>query len=395
MNARTWPHTSSSKDRPVVQTGQWRRRRGWRSFVHGVGSSKALGNYATSSNFHHFRDTTCELLHMQIKWCQRIPKVAMIRWTVESRRSEEGCAMVELLGRLQHRLARIAACDSSVLITGETGTGKELVAQTIHALSPRRDGPLVAINCAAIPYSLFESELFGYERGAYTGAMSAHVGKLKLADGGSVFLDEVGEMAASAQVKLLRAIETKEVYRVGGRERVSFDARFIAATNQDMEPMNLPEGFRGDLFFRLAVARVHLPPLRDRCTEIPGLVARFVADLNVRFSRDVEGVGSEVMAAFLHYAWPGNVRELKNLLEATFIDSPSRVFALVDLPDPYPRLLDTGAWHSDERNEVLVALQATRGNKARAARRLHCSRMTLYRKLKKYQLDGALGRRTV
>jgi transcriptional regulator with PAS, ATPase and Fis domain len=284
-------------------------------------------------------------------------------------------------------LLKVATTECTVLITGETGTGKELAAEMIHQNSPRRKKPFVCINCVALPESLLESELFGYERGAFTGAYSSYTGKLNLADGGTVFFDEIGDMAPSAQAKILRAIEGKEIYRLGGRKGIFTDLRVIAATNQDPEQLVADGRFREDLYYRLNVARVHLPALRDRKEEIPPLLAYYLRELNQRYGREVEGFTEEALASLLHYDWPGNVRELKNLLEATFISLPSRKIAFMDLPKMFQiKLKELEGIPQGERDRMLSALFACNWNKSEAAQKLHWSRMTLYRKIAKFHI---------
>src|SRR5262247_1774119 len=235
--------------------------------------------------------------------------------------------------RVKTYLRKVAATDSHVLITGETGTGKELAAQYIHQHSRRRGNPLVTINCAALPDGLLESELFGYERGAFTGAHSSFPGKLKLADGGTVLFDEIGDMSPYAQAKILRVIETKEVYPLGGRRSVPLDIRIIAATNRDLERQTTRGELRQDLYFRLNVARVHLPPLSERKEDIPLLTDHFVQKFSAQFGRGIEGFSDEAMELLLRYDWPGNIRELMNLIERIFIDPPQEKITVADLPE--------------------------------------------------------------
>ena len=287
-------------------------------------------------------------------------------------------------------LLRAASTDSTVLITGETGTGKELAAELIHGNSLRYKKPFVCINCAALPESLVESEMFGYERGAFTGAVASKRGKFELAQGGTVFLDEIGDMSPYAQAKILRTIERKEIYRLGGSGGSPLDVRVIAATNQGPEQLVEKGKFRQDLYYRLNVARVHLPPLRDRKEDLPALVAHYIRELNQGFGREVEGFTEEAMASLLNYDWPGNVRELKNLLEATFVNLPSRKIAFVDLPKTFQhRIEQAKGLPSRERDQILSALFATNWNKSKAAQKLHWSRMTLYRKMAKYDIVTA------
>jgi len=284
-------------------------------------------------------------------------------------------------------LLKVATTDCTVFITGETGTGKELAAEMIHRNSPRHNQSFVCINCAALPESLLESELFGYERGAFTGAYSSYGGKLKLAEGGTVFFDEIGDLAPSAQAKILRAIEGKEVYRLGGKKGIFTDVRVIAATNQDPEQLVADGRFREDLYYRLNVARVHLTPLRNRKEEIPSLFEHYLRELNRRYGREVEGFTVEALASLLHYDWPGNVRELKNLLEATFVNLPSRKIAFADLPKRFQKKLkELEDLPQGERDRVLSTLFTCNWNKSKAAQKLHWSRMTLYRKMAKFHI---------
>ena len=284
-------------------------------------------------------------------------------------------------------LRKVALTDSHVLITGETGTGKELAAQYIHHHSARRAKPLVTINCAALPDGLLESELFGYERGAFTGATTSYSGKLKLADGGTVLFDEIGDMSPYAQAKILRVIETKEVYPLGGRRSVPLDIRIIAATNRDLDQRMASNEFRQDLYFRLNVARVHLPPLRERKEDIPLLTDHFVQKFSSQFGRGIEGFNEETMERLLSYDWPGNIRELMNLTEWIFIDPPGEKIGVADLPEsmryPLPGRQETVL---AERELLLYALSQTHWNKSQAAARLNWSRMTLYRKIAKYHI---------
>ena len=292
------------------------------------------------------------------------------------------------MGELQAYLERVAATDSTVLITGETGTGKELTAALIHRASRRHRRPFVHINCAAIPDTLLESELFGYERGAFTGAAAASPGKLKGADGGTVLFDEIGDMSVYAQAKILCLIESREIERLGGRRSVPVDLRLIAATNQDLDRLMAEGRFRKDLYFRLNVARIHLPPLRERKEDLAPLVDYYVREFSRRFGRDVDGVTDEALAALHHHDWPGNVRELRNVVESVFTTLCSRRIGLADLPPAYRGPAGHGGPPptEGERDRLLAALSETKWNKSKAAARLHWSRMTVYRKMAKYRL---------
>ena len=288
---------------------------------------------------------------------------------------------------LRRYIEKIAPTETSVLITGETGTGKDLVAQMVHRQSPRRHKPFVSINCAAIPDSLLESELFGCERGAFTGAEVARPGHLSAAGGGTVLLDEIGEMTPYAQVKILRALDTREIYRLGSTRKVPLDLRVLAATNQDLDGLIDAGTFRRDLYYRLNVSRVRLPPLRERREDIPALLDYYLADFNQRFQRSVEGFSDEARQLLVEYDWPGNVREVKNMLEGMFAELPNRLVTVLDAP---PALRARLARHSivphDERDRLVFALSATNWNVSEAARKLHWSRMTVYRKLAKHHL---------
>jgi DNA-binding NtrC family response regulator len=284
-------------------------------------------------------------------------------------------------------MIRIASSACTVLITGETGTGKELAAEFIHDNSPRRKEPFVCINCAAIPDSLLESELFGHAKGAFTGADSYRDGLFFSADGGTVFLDEIGDMSLCAQAKILRVIEKREVCRVGANRGTQLNIRFMAATNQDLEAMANRGSFRKDLFFRLNVARVHLPPLRERAEDIPSLLFHYCLDFSDKTGSAVPDFSEECLHDMLCYDWPGNIRELKNMVERLFLrDLPQRVEA-EDLP-PALRGHRQGitSVSPQERDTLLAALFACKWNKSEAAKKLHWSRMTLYRKIAKYQI---------
>jgi DNA-binding NtrC family response regulator len=284
-------------------------------------------------------------------------------------------------------LDRAAAASSTVLITGETGTGKELAASYIHEHSYRGGSAFVSVNCAAMPETLLESELFGYERGAFTGADGARDGKWKQADGGTLFLDEIGEMSPSAQAKILRVLDNREVCRLGGSKSQRVDVRVVAATNQPIEKLVEERKFRSDLYFRLNVARLHLPPLRERRSDIPLLVKHYVQQMNLKFRRKITGFDSEAMDKLEKYDWPGNIRELKNLVEAAFIELPDDCFDLAELPAAIAvRLASMRDMPPEEREQLLGALLKTDWNVSQAAAELQVSRMTLYRKMAKYQI---------
>jgi DNA-binding NtrC family response regulator len=285
-------------------------------------------------------------------------------------------------------IRRASATDSNVLITGETGTGKELVAELIHRNSARAKRPMVCINCAAIPDTLLESELFGYERGAFTGAVSTTPGKVEQAGGGTIFFDEIGDMSPYAQAKILRAIESREVYRLGGRRPVHLDVRVIAATNRNLDELAMNDTFRKDLYFRLNVARVQIAPLRERRADIPLLIHHYLREFNRTFRSGVREIEPEAMDRLVAYDWPGNVRELRNVIESAFATRPASRITWVDLPEWLRSRMGEREAAPDEPERIICALAATDWNKSKAAEKLQWSRMTLYRKLAKYQIDA-------
>ncbi len=289
--------------------------------------------------------------------------------------------------RLKSYLAKVAGTNSNVLVTGETGTGKELAVAMLHSASARRNKPLIPVNCAAIPQTLVESELFGHERGAFTGAHTTQQGKFQMAEGGTIFLDEIGEMDFVSQAKLLRVIESRQLYRMGSKAAIPIDVRIMAATNQDPEQMVRENRFRTDLYFRLNVARVHLEPLRNRKEDIRSLVELSIRDLNRSFGREVAGCATDAWALLENYDWPGNVRELKNLMEATFIDLESNLISVADFPETFRQRIALNGNHVDERQHLLDVLSATNWNKSKAAESLKWSRMTLYRKMARYNVS--------
>ena len=289
--------------------------------------------------------------------------------------------------QLRAQIARIAPTDSSVLITGETGTGKDVVAELIHLNSRRADKPFVCLNTAALPDTLVENELFGHERGAYTGAVAAQDGKLVAADGGTLFLDEIGDVSLGVQAKLLRAVESKTIYRVGGTRPVRFDARIVAATNQDLERAANESRFRSDLYYRLNVIRMRLPPLRERAEDIPLLVNHYLRQLNREMGRSIAGLSQRAMQTLCAYDWPGNVRELRNAVEALIVNLAPETSGIVDLPsDVVQQLAFAVGAPTTERERLLQTLAATNWNKSKAATQLHWSRMTLYRKMHEYEV---------
>jgi len=286
---------------------------------------------------------------------------------------------------------------ASVLITGETGAGKEIVARTIHKLSPRSAAPFVAINCSAIPETLMESEIFGHERGAFTGAAERRIGCFELADGGTLLLDEIGEMPAPTQAKLLRVLEDRKVRRLGSKTETPVDVRVLAATNKDPEQAVASGHLRQDLYFRLNVFHIHLPPLREHKEDIPLLAEHILRDINSKHGKNVRGIGAEVLDIFMSHTWPGNIRELRNVLERAAIMSEKDLISRSSLPGEFGKLPSKSP--SDlssikfpvgttvdamEKELILQTLQATGNNKTRAAELLGVSLKTLHNKLKEY-----------
>jgi len=277
--------------------------------------------------------------------------------------------------------------DSTVLITGETGTGKEMVARVIHESGARQKKPFICINCAAIPENLLESELFGYDPGAFTGAVGVRRGKIELAQMGAILFDEIGDMSPPAQAKILRVIEEQQISRLGGKDNIHIDVRVMAATNQDLDQLIAEGKFRNDLYYRLNVARIHVPSLRDRKEDIPLLLEHYVREFNQIFKRHVEGFTGEALEFLFQYTWPGNIRELKNIVEATFINLPQKTITLMDLPVQFKaKAKEYEHFPQAERDRILSALSATNWNRSKAAQDLRWSRMTLYRKMQKYNL---------
>jgi len=293
------------------------------------------------------------------------------------------------------RLRVVAPTKSTVLIVGESGTGKELVANALHQRSDRQDGPFTAVNCGAIPGEILESELFGHEKGAFTGAHQRRIGLIESASAGSLFLDEISELSPDLQVKLLRVLEERMVTRVGGSIQLPVDFRLIAATNRDLEGWVREGRFRQDLYYRLKVVTVNIPPLRQRLDDIPLFVQHFLNFFNDEIGRQVEGVHSSVMAALKRQSWPGNVRELRNLIESLVLFAKTDEITLEDLPMEYrvptaaPPMLDGEGWQPRtmadiEKEAILLTLEYTDGHRARASTLLEIGLRTLQRKLKEY-----------
>ncbi|MGH7270703.1 MAG: sigma-54 interaction domain-containing protein, partial [Polyangiaceae bacterium] len=311
-------------------------------------------------------------------------------------------------------LERVADTPTTVLITGESGTGKELVARALHEHSSRKEKPFIKVNCAAIPKELIESELFGYERGAFTGAVASKPGRFELASGGTLFLDEIGEIPVEMQVKLLRVLQESEFERVGGIKTIRVDVRLVAATNRDLKKLIAGGSFREDLFYRLNVVPIRLPALRERTVDIPLLVEHFLIRFNERLRKNVEGVEADTAELLSQYPWPGNIRELENVVERAVLFCDTSTLRASDLPldvrgiqamanvpqpeaDLHAALAGDGglkehvkvAMSRLERELVSRALQQTTGNVTHAARLLKISRKGLQLKMKELGLREA------
>lgn len=295
------------------------------------------------------------------------------------------------LQEIKLSLARMAASNCTVLITGETGTGKELAAEYIHRNSGRNQRPFTCINCAALADSLVENELFGHLRGAFTGADATQDGILAAANGGTVFLDEIGDMSLAAQAKILRVLENKEVCRVGATRWMQLDLRFLAATNQDLEGMAAEGKFRKDLFFRLNVASIQLPALRERREDVPLLLEHYAHEFRAHTNSSPMRFSDECLRLLTNYDWPGNIRELKNLVESLSVAEVPCPVQPQHLPCKFTSAAKSCRADQDpERESLIAALCWANGNKTAAARRLRWSRMTLYRKLIKHRLFAGI-----
>ncbi|MBI3949994.1 MAG: sigma-54-dependent Fis family transcriptional regulator [Acidobacteria bacterium] len=286
--------------------------------------------------------------------------------------------------------AQVAPQPATVLLTGESGTGKEVIARFIHRRSPRADGPFVAVNCAALTETLLESELFGHEKGAFTGASQTKRGRFELAHGGTLFLDEIAEMSVNLQAKLLRVLQEQQFERVGGTRTITVDVRVIAATNKNLVPALEEKTFREDLYYRLSVFPIHIPPLRERREDILPLAEYLVRKISGRMGQSPKPLNAEVRQALYHYHWPGNVRELQNALERALIVSKSNVILSEDLPLPFStdaRIASQPATLADiEKAAILEALARNQGNRHKTAEELGISLRTLQYRLKEYGL---------
>ncbi len=292
---------------------------------------------------------------------------------------------------------RVAPTRASVLVTGDSGVGKELVADAIHNLSPRRDGPLVKVHCAALAESLLESELFGHEKGSFTGAQARKRGRFELADKGTLFLDEIGEINQNVQIKILRVLQERKFERVGGEDTVEVDVRIVAATNKDLKEEIRKGAFREDLYYRLNVVNIHVPPLKERRDDIPLLAMAFLREFSQENGKKLDGFDPKSRQALYAYPWPGNVRELRNTIESAVVMAGSGLVGLDDLP---PNVRSSSEERDvrvpigstiEEAEKILIreTLAAQGGNKSRTAEILGIGRKTLYQKIEEYGIEGA------
>lgn len=314
---------------------------------------------------------------------------------LKSQNGDEMIGKSDSLNRVRQMISKAAPTRASVLITGESGVGKELVAKAVHEQSERADGPFIVVHCAALSETLIESELFGYEKGAFTGAENLHKGRFELADGGTIFLDEIGEVNLATQVKLLRVLQEHKFERVGGEKSIEVDVRIVAATNRNLEDEVKAGKFREDLFYRLNVVRIEMPSLRERMDDIPLLMHGFLREFNIENKKNIKGFDKASKAAMMKYSWPGNIRELKNAVESAVVMCTGDEIKMEDLP----RALRSQGEEKvisipigitmDEAEKIIIQenLAANKGNKSRTADILGIGRKTLHRKLEELNIE--------
>ncbi|QPJ64866.1 MAG: sigma-54-dependent Fis family transcriptional regulator [Candidatus Nitrohelix vancouverensis] len=368
--------------------------------------NKDLAMDAMNAGVMDFFNKPLELSEMRVV-VRRAWDRAKLRREVETLRAENRrkFGLDRLLGSspgvqaVKEQIRMVANNDVSVLIQGESGTGKELVAQALHYMSPRCNQPFVKVNCAALPADLLEAEFFGYEKGAFTGAVKQRRGKFEMASSGTLFLDEIGDMTAATQMKILRAIQEGEIERIGGEKTIRVDIRIIAATNKDLERAVEEKEFREDLFYRLNVVGIHLPPLRERTEDIAEIATHFLDVYNGKFNKEIQSISDDAMQLFLNYSWPGNIRELENIIQRGIVlayndklekEDFLRVYPSLgnNIPDPSPDLSlhdnveAAVAW--TEKRMILEALKDENWRRQETSDRLGISRKSLHNKMKKY-----------
>jgi transcriptional regulator with PAS, ATPase and Fis domain len=371
--------------------------KGHRAFQQGdVTVARFIADHVALAVSHEqLAEAACQVAEARTRAERLEARVKVLAEALESRTHRRIVGQsAEWLGVLK-KATQVAATETTVLLSGESGTGKEVVARFIHRASARKSGPFIALNCAALPEQLLESELFGYERGAFTGAQQAKPGQIELAAGGVLFLDEVSEMSRSAQAKFLRVLQEKEFQRLGGTRVQQANVRVIAATNRDILKAVERADFREDLYYRLQVFDITIPPLRERCSDILPLTAAFLDEIGETFGRSPAGLTPHAKEALVRHHWPGNVRELRNALERAVILSEGSLITADHLSlnarkepssfgDTLAHATDLGAV---ERDMIARVLRESRGNKSRAAKRLGLSRTQLYVRLRRFQLD--------
>jgi DNA-binding NtrC family response regulator len=316
---------------------------------------------------------------------------------IENRKSfEHIIGKSPAMNKLFEVVRRVSPTKASVLITGESGVGKELIANAIHNLSPRKEAPFIKVHCAALAESLLESELFGHEKGAFTGAIARKRGRFELAQGGTIFLDEIGEINQSVQIKLLRVLQEKKFERVGGEETIEVDVRVIAATNKDLEKEIAAGRFREDLFYRLNVVSIDVPPLRERKDDLPLMITSFIKEFADENGKKIEGIDPKARSALYAYDWPGNVRQLRNCIESAVVMASGTIITSDELPPSIRPGAEVPSIHipvgvsmaEAEKQVILQTLTAQNGNKSRAAEVLEIGRKTLHRKLAEYGIES-------
>ena len=333
------------------------------------------------------------------KYRLSISNRSMARQLKELTRYEDLLGQSEAMRQIYRIIDAVAKSDTTVLITGESGTGKELVARALHQRSNRRKAPFIATNCSALPSEILENELFGHEKGAFTGALAEKPGCFEMADTGTLFFDEIGDMPFELQAKLLRAVEERKFRRLGGRREIAVDVRIISATNRDVRAAVKEKALREDLFFRLAVVEIELPPLRERLSDLNLLLEEFLKRYSEKAGKKLRGITREAMDILSHYTWPGNVRELRNVIERAVILCTGRQITLADLPKhmlviehPNEIVLPLGTTVDDaERQLILRTLEMHNNNKTRAAETLGVSLKTLHNKVSRYRLNDEPG----
>ncbi len=314
---------------------------------------------------------------------------------LKSQNGDEMVGKSDSLNRVRQMISKAAPAKASVLITGESGVGKELVARAVHEQSDRAKGPFIVVHCAALSETLIESELFGFEKGAFTGAENLHKGRFELADGGTIFLDEIGEVNLATQVKLLRVLQEHKFERVGGEKSIEVDVRVVAATNRNLEEEVKAGKFREDLFYRLNVVRIEMPALRERMDDIPLLMHAFLREFNIENKKNIKGFDKASKAAMIKYNWPGNIRELKNAVESAVVMCTGDEIKMEDLPRALrsqgeEKVITIPIGISmDEAEKIIIQenLAANKGNKSRTADILGIGRKTLHRKLEELQIE--------